>query len=258
MASSSNPSYFSDTCGSYDGDFSWFGSKEYREDGSARLHSGGRVGVCLNDFLGKCLKDPPNQEAESWGDSSGLAVNDMQNLARESSSQAPASRSDSLSLLIMMNDNDQSSGEAPWLQFSDASAVLCGTSMEVQNEGSLVAQGEQGHSIANLEFVPFFSAAQLHGPVAGVVIGETRHAIAETSAPGTSATLKCVRQKSRKTVLEEDQVEKCPICLDSLCKGERVVTLPCFHKLHQRCCTKYFKTAGVKPICPVCRYAMAV
>jgi hypothetical protein len=56
------------------------------------------------------------------------------------------------------------------------------------------------------------------------------------------------------TIPESAQAEKCSICLESLAVGQRARILPCLHRLHECCAGRYFRTAGIKPTCPVCRH----
>jgi hypothetical protein len=56
------------------------------------------------------------------------------------------------------------------------------------------------------------------------------------------------------TVSDSEPLEKCSICLDSMACGQRVRILSCFHRLHDCCSGRYFRTAGIKPACPVCRH----
>lgn len=79
----------------------------------------------------------------------------------------------------------------------------------------------------------------------------------EKSVPESRGCLALVLRRSRRVLLAETQAERCPICLEGLRKGQRAQTLPCFHQMHRRCCAKYFKSWGVKPQCPVCRFSLA-
>lgn len=47
----------------------------------------------------------------------------------------------------------------------------------------------------------------------------------------------------------EEVVDKCPICLEEIMQEEEC-TLPCHHKLHNKCGETWF---AVKLNCPVCR-----
>lgn len=62
-----------------------------------------------------------------------------------------------------------------------------------------------------------------------------------------------VRSCSRADNLTRDLSEPCTVCLEDLRAGQRVRTFPCFHRLHDRCSAKYFRTPGILPLCPVCR-----
>eukprot|EP01083_Nonionella_stella_P080482 221210_1 len=44
---------------------------------------------------------------------------------------------------------------------------------------------------------------------------------------------------------------ECSVCMDSFEKGAKIMTLPCFHRFHASCITKWFKTSD---ICPICRH----
>mmetsp|Transcript_50378 Transcript_50378/g.90479 ORF Transcript_50378/g.90479 Transcript_50378/m.90479 type:complete len:371 (+) Transcript_50378:52-1164(+) len=48
--------------------------------------------------------------------------------------------------------------------------------------------------------------------------------------------------------------ESCPICLEEFDVGQKSRMLPCFHCLHDRCAKRYFRSAGVQPVCPLCRF----
>jgi hypothetical protein len=56
------------------------------------------------------------------------------------------------------------------------------------------------------------------------------------------------------TISDSAPAEKCSICLESMAIGQRVRVLPCLHRLHECCSGRYFRTAGIKPACPVCRH----
>lgn len=56
------------------------------------------------------------------------------------------------------------------------------------------------------------------------------------------------------TIPDSAPFEKCSICLESMAVGQRARILPCLHRLHECCAGRYFRAAGIKPACPVCRY----
>jgi hypothetical protein len=56
-------------------------------------------------------------------------------------------------------------------------------------------------------------------------------------------------------VLDQDAKEHCPVCLENMCRGEVVWTLPCFHQLHDQCATRLFGAPRIKPGCPICRFS---
>mmetsp|Transcript_26173 Transcript_26173/g.59585 ORF Transcript_26173/g.59585 Transcript_26173/m.59585 type:complete len:260 (-) Transcript_26173:181-960(-) len=67
-----------------------------------------------------------------------------------------------------------------------------------------------------------------------------------------------IKPCSRVSALESDSQQSCPVCLESLRSGQRVRTLPCFHMLHNNCSVRYYRTRGVLPSCPVCRWGVGM
>lgn len=254
MLSASHSSAFAEQSG--------IDNRAHKRLGFDRSVSTGIMGTMLDDFLSHCVKDTPSEESCSWGDCSGIAVNDVQNLSRESDGQAPAPQTNSLALMFMMNESESDS--EPWkllVHPLDSSPASAQCDALVTTEYDALADTQEAPMISTQRFdvVPLFSAA-LEGPIAGVMIGEARLTATTAGARERCAALNwhSVRQMSQTVVLEEDQVEKCPICFDCLSKGESAQILPCLHKLHQRCCMGYFRTLDVKPLCPVCRYDMGM
>merc|ERR1740117_775390 len=102
-----------------------------------------------------------------------------------------------------------------------------------------------GQAPASYFFGSATTGQQVHlGMAAGGFIAETQPPPppeAEPMGPSGKAGLKLVRQKSCGAQLKANQFEKCPICLDGLHKEQHVQTLPCFHRLHTKCCNKYFR-----------------
>lgn len=58
---------------------------------------------------------------------------------------------------------------------------------------------------------------------------------------------------SRNDECGSEQPEPCPICLDTIAKGQSMQTLPCFHNLHHTCAVLHFRKSGEHALCPVCR-----
>jgi len=91
----------------------------------------------------------------------------------------------------------------------------------------------------------------------------TALAEAEAGVPGEAVrrrrrrrakdSLQLVKICSRVGPLRSPTEDKCTICLEEMCVGQQVRTLPCFHMLHSGCATRYFSASGVAPLCPVCR-----
>lgn len=67
-----------------------------------------------------------------------------------------------------------------------------------------------------------------------------------------------VKSCSRVDVLTRDTLDTCTVCLENLQKGQWVRTMPCFHRLHDKCSAKYFRSRGILPLCPVCRSYLGV
>ena len=44
--------------------------------------------------------------------------------------------------------------------------------------------------------------------------------------------------------------KECVICIEEFKANERMLTLTCFHKFHEKCVHEWFKT---QDFCPVCR-----
>jgi hypothetical protein len=189
------------------------------------ITAGPSVSACLDSFLSKCLDEQLDEDCGPWGESTGQSSTDPQILVNPSSDEANTAHTGDLALLVVMPTN----------------------------------VGVSGIPTAGLEIVPILDAPAILGrPMTGLVIGETWHSEESTGGSCKKAgCFKLVQRRSRRKVLEHDQVEKCPICMDSLMAGHQVQKLPCSHVLHRRCCMKYFRTSGVKPLCPVCRFDMA-
>mmetsp|Transcript_10006 Transcript_10006/g.22376 ORF Transcript_10006/g.22376 Transcript_10006/m.22376 type:complete len:256 (-) Transcript_10006:430-1197(-) len=62
-----------------------------------------------------------------------------------------------------------------------------------------------------------------------------------------------VKANSTVDILEHSLQDKCPICLSALLQGQRVCTLACQHRLHNKCSSQYFRSRHAQPRCPLCR-----
>ena len=51
--------------------------------------------------------------------------------------------------------------------------------------------------------------------------------------------------------LTEDIADNCVICMEQFRAGHSCQTLPCFHRFHQNCISRWLKT---KQICPMCKH----
>jgi hypothetical protein len=174
----------------------------------------------MNNFLDRCLNEVHEEPSIEWGESSGLPINSMQNLARTSETHAPT---DERRIVFVMTRSDRAGDSA----------------------------SENSQSVSRMS-VPV-AVDLLEQWISEVVEAQSD----ETDAPKQPNALKVVQRRSHRTKLKETQSETCTICLENFRRAQLVRRLPCGHVLHDWCCRKYFKTAGVKPLCPVCRFDMS-
>jgi hypothetical protein len=191
--------------------------------------SAATVGTCLGNFLNSCLNEVHEESSTEWGESSGLPVNDVQTLARTSETEPPSTESRNRIVFVVARSGEQQS-EEPF----DTLATT--------------------HSDRTIN--------QMSVPVAVDLLEQWITEIVETQSPDTETcqqpnALKVVLQRSIRKKLRRTPAEACTICLDNFRRMQPVRSLPCSHILHDWCCRKYFRTAGVKPLCPVCRFDMA-
>jgi hypothetical protein len=182
-----------------------------------------------------------------------MSVSDIEILARPSvsSHEAPPSNED-IALLVMANDERQT-----WLQVKSLGAI------ESTNVEHMMGNPTTLSASLAVQVLPIDPAVRLLGtPVARVALLSQQQTSSvpddvQDDIAESRPALDLVRRFSRRQKLKKDQAEVCPICLDKMTKSQQVHTLPCFHRLHSRCSMRYFKTSGVKPVCPVCRFDMA-
>jgi hypothetical protein len=210
----------------------------------------------LDSFFDKCVSEEEDTEVQkiSWGEESSIAVHDMQILARPSSaSEEVSSQHEDIALLVMADDEQQT-----WLQVKDLGAIM---TRNVPN--TMTSRTSRNPSANAIQFMSIDEAVRIPGmPVAGVALVSQQRASAEDNVPvdvteSRPIASEFVHRCSRRQKLRKDQAEVCPICLDRMTKSQHVITLPCFHRLHDGCSERYFGTVGVKPMCPVCRFDMA-
>jgi hypothetical protein len=209
------------------------------------------IGLCLNSFFDRCLIDEQPEETPQcggWGDDSGLLIHDVQTLAR-SSDETESPRAENIGVVVMPNaDNSQ---QHSWLQrMCDHGDVLA----SAIHMSSVSTGAAQTFSLEAL-------STQLGMPVGEIILLTPQQLAAVIEAHNNAMkcspnALRVVQQQSRRQKLKSDQADACPICLETFEKSQYVQILPCFHRLHGRCCAKYFKTPGVRPMCPVCRFDM--
>jgi len=53
-------------------------------------------------------------------------------------------------------------------------------------------------------------------------------------------------------VVPEGEVESCSICFDDMDKMSHVVQLPCGHRFHKKCVTKWLSSGEPRQRCPLC------
>lgn len=51
--------------------------------------------------------------------------------------------------------------------------------------------------------------------------------------------------------LTEDIADNCVICMEQFCSGDTCQTLPCFHRFHKHCISKWLES---KLTCPMCKH----
>ncbi|GLU07947.1 hypothetical protein SLE2022_248850 [Rubroshorea leprosula] len=77
------------------------------------------------------------------------------------------------------------------------------------------------------------------------VLEESRESSGPTTTPATEESIMGLN----KINLEE----ACVICMQKLCRGTELCSMPCKHLFHSHCIIKWLRTSHV---CPICRFAM--
>lgn len=71
--------------------------------------------------------------------------------------------------------------------------------------------------------------------------------------PGTPRAVKLIRPLCYTYALDQDLAEECPVCLESLSRGQDVWRLPCTHVVHDMCMIRFLKVWRMQVACPICR-----
>jgi len=75
------------------------------------------------------------------------------------------------------------------------------------------------------------------------------------ASPITDTEIKNIRTKKIKNIkyqkIKEENESECPICLETLNKGEYEKVLQCKHTFHKKCIDRWFKKDN--DFCPMCR-----
>jgi hypothetical protein len=184
------------------------------------------IGTTLDSFFEKCLSEDTEAPCSAWGEDSGFSVSDIENLARSSN-----------------ESTDTAQAPVVYLMANRPRARL----HVVQHESTF-----QPDCPPTSMDTLFCSLLQ---PLTTSIDSSSMAAYAVRLVERECA-LDVVKRCSKREILEEYISETCPICLESLEKNQQVKILPCSHTLHGWCCTRYFRTSGVKAMCPVCRFDM--
>jgi hypothetical protein len=185
----------------------------------------------VDRFLEKCLVEEGDSSSISWGEDSGLPVNSLQTLARSSDN--------SLFSVEEGNDHEQQTFDLyssfPFTRVEDNQdyATLLETLALATSSPQL-----------SLEYIQQF-ASEL-----GIYVRS------EVDSNDQVDALPLVLDCSVAETLKQSTDEVCPICLEGLLRLQKVQKLPCSHRMHVRCCKRFFRTPGVKPVCPCCRFDM--
>jgi|Transcript_71038 hypothetical protein len=247
------------------------------------------VGFFMNSFLDRCLSEDMEAENGTWGESNDRSLTDIEMLARHSiegvarndaheesptmarHEQQELAEADSSgrSITDVENVGQLSLGRDTHSDAREGTPVVSAEHREViaalcrdQPDAALALRaflnGTASSSFPELPESDAIVAFQALQGLAGLLnegLALTEVEETKTNVPPVPA-LRYVQRCSRRTTLKRNQKEVCPICLEKLSKTEKVQTLPCSHKLHTSCCNAYFRTPGVKPMCPFCRFDM--
>ena len=50
-----------------------------------------------------------------------------------------------------------------------------------------------------------------------------------------------------------EELRSCCVCLEDVCPGDQVRTLPCLHTFHSACAEEWLRK---KKVCPLCQFAI--
>lgn len=209
---------------------SYSGSSSLSSTECSTIISDGRpsssIDILVGRFLDKCLVDEDDFSSISWGEASGLPVNNLQTLSR------------SFDNSVFSEDKEHDHKR----QAGDLYATSFLPSFEqYQNYAQALALATSRER--SLEYPQ---------PFASQFGNDVNDKYSSYRVDGLALILDC----SDAETLKQTTDEVCPICLEGLKRLQKVQKLPCSHKLHVRCCKRFFRTVGVKPLCPCCRFDM--
>lgn len=247
------------------------------------------VGLFMNSFLDRCLSEDVEAENGTWGESNDRSVTDIETLAwhsiegdarndaheksptmaRHEQQELAEADSNGRSITDVENVGQLSLGRDTHSDAREGTPVVSAEHWEViaawcrdQPDAALALRaflnGSASSAFPELPESDAIAAFQALQGLAGLLnegLALTEVEETKTNVPAVPA-LRYVQRCSRRTTLKRNQKEACPICLEKLSKTEEVQMLPCSHKLHTSCCNAYFRTPGVKPMCPICRFDM--
>lgn len=212
----------------------------------------GSIAVSMDNLFEQCLRQRPDELPEPWGGVSKYSFRDV---------YGDMNQPDRAMVLAFVRSAAR----------TDADRGI--TSISTRGLPFLSAVPMAGPAMAEAPVLALMFASQAeaaaleaaHAEAQAVMldIQSSRAAVTLLAGPSRSErrrnlrrTFNVIRTCSRVDTLEANQAtakETCSICLEELSEGQRVRTLPCFHRLHGGCSTRYFKARDILPRCPVCR-----
>lgn len=92
------------------------------------------------------------------------------------------------------------------------------------------------------------SLTAINGPISlGGDVEAEWDLLDEGPAPASQAALDALPTRQ---IAEDEQTERCVVCLEDMGAGQRVAVLPCTHVFHEQCVKQWLGVCGT---CPICR-----
>jgi hypothetical protein len=208
--------------------------------GSSQNVSSSNIGSLVDCFFQRCLLEESDSSSRSWGEDSGLPVNSLQNLARASD--------EAFSSLQEEDEEEEDDDEDTHEQEAVNHYATC-LLMSVEDDQETYEMVLQRLLLATSQDATIETLQQL--------ASELGIQVCSGDEIDRVDYLEMVLGCSSKETLQETTEDSCPICLEGFLKSQEVLKLPCSHGMHVECCKRFFKTSGVKPLCPICRFDMS-